>query len=449
LKENLARLREALNPLEEFNKTLIEDDSPRIVTDIDRFTKSLKQRERQNEKLRTNYRQRKDQICTLLNTADIDESLFDIEELATLSDELTITNEELAVRLKSYQNRIEKLEQDLDRYISDGLEVDDPVGIARIIRNEVILVSQDLLSEMADDVLSLQLIQAKARVESVLLPEVEIEPATALQIARVNRRDWANARADLVNQWRAIEVVADDLESNLDIVFSGDVRNVGDNPLRLRSSTGQLRMGLQWDAPITRLIERNNYRAILIGYEQAKRDLYSFEDGVWQQLRSEIRQLQANQLTFELGRQAVGIAASQIELNTDIRGINEARNRSSGPTAARDAISALNDLLRAQNTLLDIFVNYEVVRRSLDLDLGTMELTPEGLWIDPGKLDPEYLLTLSGTTQSGMAGACNDCCLPRRPLPPEPVFAKPPMEFADGDPIDEAGFEAESFLRSN
>ncbi|TWU39098.1 hypothetical protein Q31b_41800 [Novipirellula aureliae] len=449
LKENLAKLRESLKPLDEFNTTLIEEDSPRVVTDIERFTKSLDQRVVQNQKLRANYQKQKDQIGTLLNTSDIDESLFDIEELATLSDELTATHQELGERLALYQQRIEKLEADIDRYVSEGPEEDDPVEIARVIRNEVILASQDLLSELADDVLTLQLVQAKARVESVLLPEVEIDPATALQIARVNRRDWANARADLVNQWRLIEVVADDLESNLDVVFSGDVRNVGNNPLNLRSSTGQLRMGLQWDAPITRLTERNNYRAILIGYEQAKRDLYSFEDSVWQQLRSEIRQLQANQLTFELGRQAVGIAASQIELNTDIRAINEARNRSNGPTAARDAISALNDLLRAQNTLLDIFVNYEVVRRSLDLDLGTMELTPEGLWIDPGKLDPEYLLTLSGTSQSGMAGACSDCCLPRRPLPPEPVFATPPLEFADGDPIDEAGFEAESFLRSN
>ena len=61
------------------------------------------------------------------------------------------------------------------------------------------------------------------------------------------------ARADLVNSWRAIEVVADDLESTLDIVFSGDMQNVGDNPLAIRSSTGRLRAGLQWDSPITRL----------------------------------------------------------------------------------------------------------------------------------------------------------------------------------------------------
>ena len=102
---------------------------------------------------------------------------------------------------------------------------------------------------------------------------------------------------------------------------------------------------------------------------------------------------------------------------------NDARGRSAGPTAARDAIQALTDLLNAQNGLLNIFVNYEVVRRGLDLDLGTMELTPEGLWIDPGTISPEALLALPGTTAAGMIErGCNDCGLRYNPLPPEPEF---------------------------
>lgn len=272
----------------------------------------------------------------------------------------------------------------------------------------------------------LQLIQARARTERVILPSVEISPETAFEIARRNRRDLANAKAALVDTWRSVEVTADSLESNLDLIFSGDIQNVGNNPTRLRSSTGRLRVGLQWDAPITRLLERNAYRTSLIRYEQAKRSYYQLEDGVWQLLRAEIRQLQANRLTFELGRQSVRIAASQIELNADIRAINDARGRTAGPTAARDEISALSDLLNAQNTLLGIFVNYEVVRRGLDFDLGTMELTPEGLWIEPGELSPELLLSLPGTTSSGLIEAqCNDCGFRYDPLPPEPVFRVP------------------------
>jgi hypothetical protein len=159
----------------------------------------------------------------------------------------------------------------------------------------------------------------------------------------------------------------------------------------------------------------------LIRYERDKRTFYGFEDAVWQLLRGEIRQLQANRFTFELGRELIRNSAAQIELNADQRALNEARGRSQGPQSARDNIQALQALLDAQNGLLGIFVNYEIVRRGLELDLGTMELTPEGLWIDPGKLTPNTLLALPGTTAYGMIECdCSSCGLKYNPLPAEP-----------------------------
>jgi hypothetical protein len=50
----------------------------------------------------------------------------------------------------------------------------------------------------------------------------------------------------------------------------------------------------------------------------------------------------------------------------------------------------LTDLLNAQNNFLSIWVNYEATRQSLDLDMGTMQLTAEGLWIDPGEIGKNY-----------------------------------------------------------
>lgn len=419
----LQSLHEELQPLAEFSKSLIDEDLGTIAADIEAFAQSLPARKEQSVELLRFYRTEQVSICGLLNLSEVDETIFNVDELEALSSELKVSYDKLSVRLRSYAGRIAKLRETLPKLIDQRAGEDDPQQLAKRLRDEVILASQDLLAELGDDVLALQLIQARARTESVLLPVVDIDPSTAFNIARRNRRDWANARAALVDSWRVVEVTADDLESSLDLVFSGDLQNVGDNPLKLRSSTGRLRVGLQWDAPITRLLERNAYRTSLIRYEQAKRSYYGLEDGIWQSLRAEIRQLQANRLTFELGRQAVRIAAAQIELNADIRTLNEARGRSAGPTAARDAISALNDLLDAQNGLLNIFVNYEVVRRGLDFDLGTMELTPEGLWIDPGRLSPEILMMLPGSTSEGMIqSGCNQCGLTYNPLPPEPIF---------------------------
>ena len=52
-----------------------------------------------------------------------------------------------------------------------------------------------------------------------------------------------NARASLVDSWRLIQFNANDLESDLDLVFDGDIGNVGDNPFRL---SGNKRPACAW-----------------------------------------------------------------------------------------------------------------------------------------------------------------------------------------------------------
>lgn len=80
-----------------------------------------------------------------------------------------------------------------------------------------------------------------------------------------------NARASLVDNWRQIEFVADQLESQFDLLFEGDFGSSSDNnPFKLRYETGQLRGGIRFDAPIVRLSERNQYRQALISYRQAQ-----------------------------------------------------------------------------------------------------------------------------------------------------------------------------------
>jgi hypothetical protein len=154
---------------------------------------------------------------------------------------------------------------------------------------------------------------------------------------------------------------------------------VGQHPFKLDASNGRLRVGAQFDAPITRLAERNTYRQSLIEYQQARRQYYQFEDSVGRALRAELRRVVTNQINFELQRLAVIESARQGRLNTSL-----------GNTSARDRVQAIDDLLNAQNNFMDIWVNYEVLRYSLDLDLGTMQLDSEGLWIDPGSIGEDY-----------------------------------------------------------
>src|SRR5206468_2043145 len=50
----------------------------------------------------------------------------------------------------------------------------------------------------------LSLVKARARLEAVTVPKVELGSLRALEIARANRLDWMNNRASLVDTWRLI-----------------------------------------------------------------------------------------------------------------------------------------------------------------------------------------------------------------------------------------------------
>ena len=136
------------------------------------------------------------------------------------------------------------------------------------------------LTELSGELLELSLLQARARLDAITFETVDLTPEQGYCIASRHRRDWMNARAELVDSWRLITFNADDLQSDLDFVFSGDIGNVGDNPFGIRGNNGRLRVGLEFDAPLTRLAERNIYRQSLIEYQQARRDYYQFRDGV-------------------------------------------------------------------------------------------------------------------------------------------------------------------------
>lgn len=244
-----------------------------------------------------------------------------------------------------------------------------------------------LLRRLSSMLLELSILQARTRLDALDITPTELTPEDALEIARVNRRDWANARAALVDAWRLIHFNANNLLSAVDLVFSGDLANVGDNPLEFRDTNGRLRVGVEFDSPTSRLAERNVYRQSLIEYQQARRSYYQFVDQIYQGLRSTLRQIRLNEVNFELRREAVLVAIAQVDL-TQLRLSEPPKPEATeqfNNTTARDLVQALGDLLNAQNDLLSVWVNNRVQRLNLELDLGVMLLDNDGLRVDIGE----------------------------------------------------------------
>lgn len=233
----------------------------------------------------------------------------------------------------------------------------------------------------------LSLVQARSRLEVITVEPLALHPLDALAIARANRVDWMNNRATLVDTWRLIEFNANALESGLDLVISGDVGTTGVNPAEFTHTTGNLRAGLRFDAPFTRLNERNIYRAQLISYQQARRRLIQFEDGVHQQLRGRLRQLDQHRANLEIQRRAMAIAIRRVDerrenLNKPVApAAPGAAPQQFGPTAARDLLDALSDLRSVQNNVMSVWLAYYATHMTLIRDLGVMQLDENNLWV--------------------------------------------------------------------
>ena len=419
LENDLAQLQPALAEMQQFVDQIVSQHLPQIREDLEKFGLSLPRRRQWLARLRTRLAESSSSPCDLLplGTNPLDPQVIEMPEAeggaATggLIDRLVRSIEDPEHSHRLLQTDFEILSNNFQQYaqqlaargqtVSELLQTppaSDEERFERVVKGvfnpnyecgETKVLSIDVVEDVTRELTELQLIQAIARAETIELQDIDMRVDHALEVARRYRRDWMNNRAALVDAWRLIQFQADQLQGGMSILFNGDLANVGQNPFDLRASNGRLTVGAQFDAPLTRLAERNTYRQAIIEYQQARRTYYQFEDSIARSLRAELRRVVTNQINFELQRRAVIVAARQVMLNALIDQ-EEQRTLTTRVTAARDAVQALSDLLQAQNQFMGLWVNYEVLRYSLDLDLGTMQLDSEGLWIDPGKFGPDY-----------------------------------------------------------
>jgi hypothetical protein len=232
------------------------------------------------------------------------------------------------------------------------------------------------------------LVQARARLEAVTVETIELDSRDAFGIALANRMDFMNGRAALVDSWRSIQLSADALQSVLNVTADGDIRTVRNNPVSFDGSTGNLRLGVEFDAPFTRLLERNNYRQSLIDYQRSRRDFIRSHDSLHLGLRGLLRQIEQLRLDLEIQRRAVTIAIRRVDMTraafyAPVRPPQPGQRPAQfGPTAATNLLTALTALRNTQNNFMGVWLNYYAARMRLARELGTMKLDQDGAWMD-------------------------------------------------------------------
>ncbi|QDV47906.1 Outer membrane efflux protein [Stieleria neptunia] len=276
--------------------------------------------------------------------------------------------------------------------VADGPDSDSPDSDSTIA--ELVNPSADATSEIDRTVILLRkmlrliqgsiLVQARARLEAVSVDTIALETEQAFQIALQNRLDFMNGRAALVDDWRQIQIAADALQSVLDFSASGSVQTDRNNPLSFRGSTGSAAVGLRFDAPLTRLLERNQYRESLINYQRSRRALIQSHDSLHLGLRVLLREIEQLRTNLEIQRRAVAIAIRRVDVTGSALYAPVPppqpgqRSAPFGPTAAINLLSAQSALRDTQNSFLTAWLSYYAAKLRLARELGVMELDLEG-----------------------------------------------------------------------
>jgi hypothetical protein len=179
--------------------------------------------------------------------------------------------------------------------------------------------------------------------------------------------------------------------------------------LAFSASRTQQELILNWQLPLVRVAQRNNYRASLIAYQRARRVLQRAEDQVAYDVRGELRQLRELEENYKIQQRQVELAFMTVENSLDtFRAPPVPGFASSAANAAaltNQLIQAQASLYQAQFAMTTIWITYLNTRLQLYRDMELMPLDSRGVWIDDIAISE-----CPGTRPVGSAGGDRSPC---------------------------------------
>ena len=217
-----------------------------------------------------------------------------------------------------------------------------------------------------------------SRAVDTLLPDVPqaVAVAVALQyrldlLNSADRRD--DARRGVVN---AKNNILPDLDFRGSVAFDSD-------PSRLRST--RLQDGRRaWQGVVElrlddRRAEQNLYRNAQIDLRRAERRHEEFQDIVRADARRALRQIAQESRVRSI--QAISVRENELRLEA------AKAHFDLGKTTNQDVVDSENELLTARNGLAAAVAAYRAAILNFRLDTGTLRVTDQGSWENPGVFD--------------------------------------------------------------
>lgn len=195
----------------------------------------------------------------------------------------------------------------------------------------------------------------------------------AVETSLLRRLDLANSEDRIVDLTRKTMLAAEGLGTQLDLTATA---GVGSKPktdfTKLQFQRGDYEVGLEADLPFDRKIQRNAYRRALIALTQQQREYDNDMEEIILQVRSSYRTLEELAERYQIQKKNLEVAELRVE---SMNMLLEA-----GQAAARDLLESQDALIGAQNGVTAVLVNHAIAKLKFFLDIGILQVKPDGMW---------------------------------------------------------------------
>lgn len=201
---------------------------------------------------------------------------------------------------------------------------------------------------------------------------VNVDPDSAIEVAKYNRLDIATQRDQLEDTRRGLRIAKLNLlpQLNLDAGYS-----VGDGGTTLGQAfpdDWSWSAGLSFTVPLQRRGDRNAYRSAQIAVARGERSLTLTYDNLALNIRNQLRQLRSLEAQIILSDQDIAQEERAVAV-TEIR-------FESGDVDNRDLLDARQALIDARNAIIQRKVDHFIRRLQLLRALGLLFIDDKGMW---------------------------------------------------------------------
>jgi len=195
----------------------------------------------------------------------------------------------------------------------------------------------------------------------------------AIETALVQRLDLANSKDAVEDSVRKLELAADGLGVQLNLIGSLDVDSLEKTKFtRLQFHEGIYSLGWEADLPLDRKNQRNAYREALIALTQQQRTYENDVDEIKLEVRDAYRQLREQAESYRIQQLSVDLAEKRLESNQMLL--------DAGRIEVRLLLDSQNALVEAQNNYTRALVNHTISKLNFFRDTGILQVRPDGMW---------------------------------------------------------------------